>query len=196
MTEVIPYRSPRQEVDDTAYLGMLIFLGSWAMMFAGLFFAYGAVRFHIGAGWPPHGVPHLPVSLPAVNTVVLMASGLALQLGLWAVRAGKVNELSAALVVSLLLGCLFFGLQILLWSELYKGGLRPDGGPYPSVFYALTVFHGLHVLVGLGALLVLLIKSLDGAFSAPRHLPVKLWTMYWHFVDAVWLLMFVTVFVA
>jgi cytochrome c oxidase subunit III len=195
MTEVIHYRSPRLRGDNTAYLGMLIFLGSWAMMFAGLFFAYGVVRLHLSGGWPPQGVPRLPVSLPALNTAVLLASGLALQLGLWSIRNGKVHELSAALVVSLLLGCLFLGLQTYLWIKLYRGGLRPDGGPYPSVFYALTTFHGLHVVVGLVALAVLLFKSLQGVYSAPRHLQIKLWTMYWHFVDAVWILMFLTVFV-
>ena len=138
----------------------------------------------------------LPVSLPALNSLVLLASGLALQLGFWGIRNGKTQELSAALVVSLLLGLLFLGLQIYLWTKLYRGGLRPDGGPYPSVFYALTVFHGLHVVVGLAALAVLLFQSLKGVYSAPRHLPVKLWTMYWHFVDAIWLLVFFTVFVA
>jgi cytochrome c oxidase subunit 3 len=69
-------------------------------------------------------------------------------------------------------------------------------GPYPSVFFALTTFHAAHVLVGLAALAVLFWKSLAGVYSAPRHLPVKLWTMYWHFVDAIWLLMFVTVYIA
>jgi cytochrome c oxidase subunit 3 len=196
MTDVVYYRSPRQKVDDTAYLGMLIFLGSWAMMFAGLFFAYGAVRLHLSGGWPPPGVPSLPVSLPALNTVILLLSSLALQLGLWSIRVGRQHELVAALLVSLCFGCLFFGLQSYLWWTLYRGGLRLDGGPYPSVFYALTLFHGLHVLIGLGALAVLLWRALRGAFSAPRHLPVRLWTMYWHFVDAVWLLMFVTVFLA
>jgi len=112
MTEVIYYRSPRQRVENTAYLGMLIFLGSWAMMFAGLFFAYGAVRFHLSGGWPPQGVPSLPVSLPALNTVVLLASSLTLQMGLSSIRVGKTNELSAALVVSLLLGCLLVLLQV------------------------------------------------------------------------------------
>jgi len=194
MTEVIAYRAPHHRVENTASLGMLIFLGSWAMMFAGLFFAYGAVRFHLSGGWPPAGVPSLPVALPALNTVVLLASGLALQLGLWAIRVGKTHELSAALVVSFLFGCLFLGLQIYLWIGLYRAGLRPDGGPYPSVFYALTIFHGLHVLIGLVALGVLLYRSLNGAYSAARHLPVKLWTMYWHFVDAIWILMFLTVF--
>jgi cytochrome c oxidase subunit 3 len=195
MTEVIRYRSPRQRSDNTAYLGMLIFLGSWAMMFAGFFFAYGAVRFHT-TSWPPRGVPALPKLLPAANTVILMASGLALQLGYMRIRAGKAHELSAGLFVSLLLGTLFLALQFYYWVQVYHAGLRPDMGPYPSVFYALTTFHAAHVLVGLGALAVLLWKSLEGVYSAPRHLPVKLWTMYWHFVDAVWLLMFATVYVA
>jgi cytochrome c oxidase subunit 3 len=195
MPEVIPYRSARQRTDNTAYIGMLIFLGSWAMMFAGLFFAYGAVRLHL-TGWPPKGVPALPKLLPGANTVILLASGLALQVGYLRIRVGKVHELSAGLFISLVLGCLFLGLQFYYWVQVYRSGLRPDMGPYPSVFYALTTFHAAHVLVGLGALAVLFWKSLEGVYSAPRHLPVRLWTMYWHFVDAVWLLMFATVYVA
>jgi cytochrome c oxidase subunit 3 len=195
MTEVIQYRSPRQRTENTAYLGMLIFLGSWAMMFAGLFFAYGAVRFHV-ATWPPKGVPALPKLLPAANTAILIASGAALQIGYRRIRAGKAQGLSWGLFVSLLLGIVFLALQFYYWVHLYRLGLRPDMGPYPSVFYALTTFHAAHVLVGIAALAVLLWKSIDGVYSAPRHLPVKLWTMYWHFVDAVWLLMFATVYVA
>jgi cytochrome c oxidase subunit 3 len=195
MPDVIPYRSPHQRTDNTAYIGMLIFLASWAMMFAGLFFAYGAVRFHLPV-WPPKGIPVLPKTLPAVNTVVLLASGLALQLGYMGIRAGKAHELTAGLFVSLLLGTIFLGLQFYYWVQVYRAGLHPDMGPYPSVFFALTTFHAAHVLVGLAALAVLFWKSIARVYSAPRHLPVKLWTMYWHFVDAVWLLMFVTVYIA
>lgn len=193
MTDVLRYRSPREGPDNTANLGMLIFLASWAMMFAALFFAYGAVRFH-AIQWPPPGVAGLPRDLPFVNTVLIVASSVTMQLGVSRIEKGKPLELSAALLVTLLLGLLFTALQFVLWRRIWLSGLRPDSGTYGSVFYALTVFHCLHVLVGLGALAALLGRSLQGHYSAPRHLAVKLWAMYWHFVDAVWLVIFVSVF--
>jgi heme/copper-type cytochrome/quinol oxidase subunit 3 len=68
-------------------------------------------------------------------------------------------------------------------------------GPYPSVFWALTTFHALHVLVGLVALAFLAWRTARGTYNAARHLPVRLWAMYWHFVGVVWLLIFASVFV-
>lgn len=170
---------------------MYIFLGSWAMTFAGLFFVYGAVRSHAGQ-WPPAGVPVLPVGLPAINTLVIGASSVMLHLWLTGIERRRAVTLVASLTVAL--AALFGALQIVLWKNIYVDGLRPSEGIYPSVFWALTLFHGLHVLIGLGALGTLLVRSLNGQHSAANHLSLKLWSMYWHFVGLVWFLVFVTVF--
>ena len=194
MGAIVPYPPPRARQEWTAYLGMVIFLGSWAMMFGSLFFAYGMVRARSNA-WPPPDLPELPLALPGLNTAVLAASSVILQLGVRWLRLGKLTRVGPALAASLALGTLFVSLQAVTWRSLFEEGLTPSGGPYPSVFYALTCFHALHVLVGIGALAWLCRGAFVGKYTAARFLPVRLWTLYWHFVGAVWGIMFVTVYV-
>ena len=173
---------------------MLIFLGSWAMMFAALLFAYGMLRARSSA-WPPLGTPVLPLALPACSTLVIGASSLVLERALWFARRGRLPAVLPATLAALILGAGFVGLQLLLWSRLWTAGLRPDGGPYASVFYGLTVLHALHVVVGLLGLGYCAVRAGAGAFTPVKHVGLRLWTAYWHFVGAVWLLLFVTVFV-
>jgi heme/copper-type cytochrome/quinol oxidase subunit 3 len=173
---------------------MVIFLASWAMMFGSLFFAYGMVRAH-APEWPPSDLPTLPVALPAVNTVVLAVSSVVMQLVVRGLRLGQSRLAGPGIAFAALLGTVFLGLQVTMWRSLFGDGLTPQGGPYGSVFYALTCFHALHVLVGIVALVWLAKGALAGRYSAARFLPVRLWTLYWHFVGAVWLAMFVTVYV-
>jgi cytochrome c oxidase subunit 3 len=194
MGEVLPYRPPRAREETTAYLGMVVFLGSWAMMFAALFFAYGFVRTR-SVAWPPPDLPKLPWGTPAVNTLVLAGSSAAIQYGVRSIRQGASQKLGRALLLTVLLGSVFLVLQLSLWTRLYAQGLRPEtGGPYGSVFWGLTCFHALHVAVGLIGIGLLCARAFAGTFSAARYLPVRLWTLYWHFVGAVWALMFVLIF--
>ena len=188
---VISYRSPRARSDATAVLGMTVFLGSWAIMFAALFFGYATIRVRL-ASWPPAGLPPLPLALPGLNTVVLAGSGVMLQRALGAARAGN-SSVRRDVVAAALLGTVFLGLQFLLWIRMWQAGLRPEAGPYPSVFWALTVFHALHVLVGLGGLCFVAARA--SSYIPARHLSLRLWTTFWHFIGAVWLLLFVSVFV-
>lgn len=194
MGEVLPYRPLKAREETTAWLGMVLFLASWAMLFASIFFAYGFVRAH-SAQWPPEDLPRLPRLWPLVNSVVIAASSAVLQYGLVQVRRGKPRLLGPALAATVLLGAGFLVLQVLLWQSLYQQGLHADtGGPYASVFYGLTWLHALHVAVGLVGLSLLCRRAFRGEFSPARHLPVRLWAMYWHFVGIVWALMFVSVF--
>ncbi len=194
MGEVLPYRPPRAREETTALLGMVVFLGSWAMMFAALFFAYGFVRTR-SAAWPPPGLPELPWATPAVNTLILAASSGAMQYGLRSIREGSSPKLARALLLTILLGGIFLALQLSVWTRLYAQGLRPEtGGPYSSVFWGLTGFHALHVAVGLVGIGSLCRRAFAQAFSAARYLPVRLWALYWHFVGVVWALMFVLIF--
>lgn len=171
---------------------MLIFIASWAMMFAMLFVANGWLRARAPV-WPPAGQPHVPLGLPALNTLVLALSSAALHTGMRAVRAGRARELTWALVAALLLGTLFLALQILVWRGLYVAGLRPQSGAYASVFYGLTGLHAAHVAVGLVAFGWLTWRAARGAFSAAWYLPVRLWAVYWHGVAVIWAFVFVLV---
>jgi cytochrome c oxidase subunit 3 len=193
MSQVLPYRPPHAREEATSHLGMIVFLASWTMLFGGLFFAYGLIRLSLPV-WPPPDLVPLPRTVPALNTLVLLASSGCLQFGLASLRRGRTAGVAPALIATTALGALFLLLQGLVWAQVYAAGLRPQGGPYPSVFYALTAFHALHVAVGIFALAVLSFQALRGVYGAARHLPVRLWALYWHFVGAVWLVLFVSVY--
>ncbi len=186
------YRDRLTSQELTARIGMLIFLGSWVMLFAGLLFTYGLVRSRAPI-WPPPDQPRLPLLLPGINTLAIAAASAALVAAQRALRAGLQRSSGARLAAAALLGALFLALQIEVWSSVWRAGLVPSGGPYPSVFYALTVLHALHVAAGLVALAILAARALAGR---ARRLAVDLWTMYWHAVGAVWVVLYASVYVS
>jgi cytochrome c oxidase subunit 3 len=160
--------------ERTSLLGMVMFMAAWAMLFAALFFAYGLLRLRAPA-WPPADLPRLPRGVPALATALLGLSSVAL-------ARGRRRGIAAAA----LLGGGFLALQALVWRTMIAGGLRPPLGPYASVFFGLTAFHALHVVVGLAALGWLVVR--------PAPLPVRLWSLYWHMVGVIWAVMFVAVY--
>ena len=185
---------PEQERTKTALVGMIIFLASWAMMFGALFYSYALLRIHSPV-WPPEGVLDLPIMLPMLNTAVLLGSSLALQRGIDHMRDKQPAQLLRWLLVTIALGLGFVGLQGLVSFQLWHDGLLPSSGGYGSIFYFLTAFHGLHVLVGLAFLCSLLPGARRQAYTLRHHLPVRIVSMFWHFVDTVWLLIFLLVYV-
>lgn len=183
--------------ENTALLGMVLFISSWAMLFAGLFFAYGLIRVR-AVSWPPLDLPRLPLGVPAVATLLLGLSSASL---VRAVRGGRRGRRAALPVfAAALLGVGFLALQVVVWRQLYLAGMRPTGGSYASVFYGLTVFHALHVIVGLVALVYLGMRAALAAALAgsapltPFWLPLRLWTIYWHMVGVIWAVMFFAVY--
>jgi heme/copper-type cytochrome/quinol oxidase subunit 3 len=186
--------------ETTAMLGMSLFVASWAMLFAALFFAYGVTRARALA-WPPADLPALPLGLPALATVAIAGSSAALA---WARRRlRRTNDprcLQAPLLFTTLAAAIFVAIQLTVWRALYQAGLRPDGGTYASVFYGLTTFHALHVLVGIVGLASLLPAALRPRASAKQTATVtsaislRLWTVYFHMVGVLWLLLFIGVY--
>lgn len=176
-----------------AYSGMVIFLGAWAMMFGALFFSYAVLRISAPI-WPAPGLPRLPLGLPAVNTVLLLTSSWTLSRALGQLKRGQLGRCRDALLLTIGLGVGFGALQIQVWSALWRSGLHLDSGAYGGTFYLLTVFHVLHVLVGLGLLLRTVAPLLARAPVAPGRVPAALTALFWHFVDAVWLVMFVALY--
>lgn len=177
----------------TAFLGMVIFMASWAMLFAGLFFAYGVVR--AGAHpWPPTDMPDLPLLLPGMATLALALSSLCLHKALEHVRRGG-DGAGFLVMAGAGLGSVFLVLQVNVWQQMWLLGLTPTAGPYASVFYGLTVFHALHVVVGLLALGYLALQTARHRYDQTQHIPLRLWTLYWHMVGVVWGLMYILVYV-
>jgi cytochrome c oxidase subunit 3 len=183
----------REESRRTSFVGMVMALASWTMLFGSLFFAYAILRLRAGT-WPPDGIEPLPRLLPLVNTLVLLLSSVALHRGVRPAAESRLGALRAALKGTLALGSLFLVLQLAVWVPLWQSGFRIDSGVYGSIFYGLTVFHALHVLAGLVALLVLVPGARKGRYRSGRQSAVRLSAMFWHFVDAVWVVMFVAVY--
>ncbi len=154
----------RREID--AQVGLVIFLGATAMLFAALLLAYAIVRSQ-APSWPPPGAPPFPRGAAAANTLALVAASLALRRG-W---AGAAFSLGAAFLVA----------QALLWRHLVAIHLGPSAGVLGEVFFALSVLHALHVLAGLVAL----------ALTGARRL--RLLTIYWDFVLVIWAVVYVAV---
>lgn len=182
------------EERSLGYAGMVIFLGSWAMMFGALFFSYAVLRIS-AVVWPAPGLPRLPLGLPALGTLLLLGSSWTLKLALAAARCGRLERCRRDLLRTIALGVAFVALQCKVWAGVWNGGLHLDSGAYGGMFYLLTVFHALHVLVGLGLLTRWLAPLLRRAPIAPARVPAALAAMFWHFVGAVWLTMFFTVYV-
>jgi cytochrome c oxidase subunit III len=155
------------------------------LLFAYFYFASQAV-----GNWPPGGAPSLQLSGP--NTVILLLSSAAL---LWAERSGarraSRGRLLGGLAVAFVLGCIFVGIQLAEWSS------RPfslSSGTYGAIYFTMTGFHLAHVVVGLLMLALLLVWAALGYFSRERHAPLTIGAIYWHFVDAVWLVVFATLY--
>jgi heme/copper-type cytochrome/quinol oxidase subunit 3 len=182
-----------EESRRTSFVGMVMALASWTMLFTALFFAYAVLRLH-AAEWPPDGLAPLPKALPAANTLVLLASSVLLHFGTRPEAEETRGAFRRALLGTLALGSLFLALQLAVWIPLWRSGFRIDSGTYGSVFYALTVFHALHVLAGLVALSTLLPGAFAGRYVSGRSSAVRLRAMFWHFVDAVWVVLFVAVY--
>ena len=133
--------------------------------------------------------------MPALNTAILLASGVTVTIAHHALRAGKRVGLSIFLAATFLLGFLFVALQAMEYGEAYSHlNLKLSTGVYGSTFFMLTGFHGMHVTVGAIMLLVIWLRVLRGHFTSQRHFAFEAVAWYWHFVDVVWLGLFVFVY--
>jgi cytochrome c oxidase subunit 3 len=177
-------------------LGMLLFITSEVMFFAGLFAAYFNVRANAPV-WPPlefHDKLHIfPLVGPA--TVLLIISSFTCQVGVWAIRRNDRKGLTRAIAVTVILGATFLVMQAIDYTLLYGEDVRLDSGPFGTTYYTLTGFHGAHVLGGVLMLSVVLYRSMSGQFSSRHHDMVEATSMYWHFVDVVWILLFSTLYI-
>jgi cytochrome c oxidase subunit III len=172
-------------------LGVRLGILSEIMLFGALFTAYFVIRSESG-GWPPHGQERPELILPGLNTLLLMSSSVTMQ---WAVRAigrGQVGTMRLGLRLTLLLGSIFIVIQ---GYEFATNGFGLSDGTFGSTFYTLTGFHGGHVLAGLGIMAIVATRARRGLVTAEHHTVVEAASYYWHFVDAVWVILFSTLYV-
>jgi cytochrome c oxidase subunit 3 len=178
-------------------IGMLLFIGSEVMLFASLFTAYFFIRYGVSNEvWPPlkqNGEPfELPVMLTGVNTLILVASSFTLWWGEKRLKAGDRTGLIRGLWVTILMGGTFLIIQFNEYAHL---GFTPQDKAFSGAFYTLTGFHGAHVAVGLIVLSMCLRRAYKNDFTATQHTPLAAGSYYWHFVDIVWVLLFLLVYV-
>jgi len=176
---------------DTTLIGVLLFITSEIMFFAGLFAAYFTVRAGHGNPWPPEGF-HPEIEIALILLVILLTSSLTMEYSLRRIRAGDRTGLVRGLTVTLVLGALFLIGQLYDYSIL---GFGISSGIYGTVFYTLTGFHGAHVFGGVVAIGVMLMRGAAGQFSARHHAAIEGVSWYWHFVDVVWIGLVTTLYV-
>jgi cytochrome c oxidase subunit 3 len=179
--------------------GMIFFIASEVMFFVAFFWAY----FHFAlypehvsgattAVWPPEGIHTFdPFSLPFMNTMILLLSGCTVTWAHHALLQNDRKSLITGLALTVVLGLSFTAFQV---YEYVVAPFPWSGGVYPSTFYLATGFHGFHVMVGTIFLAVCLIRAIRGAFTPQRHFGFEAAAWYWHFVDVVWLFLFVFIY--
>ena len=176
---------------DAQLLGVLLFIISEAMLFGSFFTAYFFIRVVGHEPWPPHPF-HFPVNVALMNTFILVFSSVVMHWALVSIKRGNRFGLQAGLAITFLMGATFLATQI---NEYFKAGFSIHDGAFASVFYGLTGLHGLHVFVGLTLLAIMNIRAFRGHFSPEAHMGVEMAGIYWHFVDVMWIIVFLTVYI-
>jgi cytochrome c oxidase subunit III len=210
----------REREDRSFRYGMVWFIASEVAFFAAFFGALFYVRIisvpelaGMGAAhgttlwpgftgaWPsagPGGVRFEPMAawgIPAINTALLLTSGATVTWAHWGLLKDRRTQLNLGLGLTILLGATFIGLQAWEYHHAYSElGLTLGAGVYGATFFMLTGFHGLHVTLGTIMLLVIFFRCLKGHFDAKKHFGFEAVAWYWHFVDVVWLGLFVFVY--
>ena len=185
--------------------GMMMFIASEVMFFAAWFWAYFDAALYandpqlysrienLGGVWPPKGIETLdPWHLPLLNTLILLTSGTTVT---WAHHALLENDrqgLKMGLWLTVILGLIFTGVQAYEYAHASFGF---KGNIYGATFFMATGFHGAHVIIGTIFLAVCLLRAYQGDFSPRQHLGFEFAAWYWHFVDVVWLFLFICIYV-
>ncbi|MDX3772689.1 cytochrome c oxidase subunit 3 [Chromatiaceae bacterium AAb-1] len=136
------------------------------------------------------------LGLPLINTVILMVSSVTLHIAHTGLEQNKRRQLTVMLLLTILLGLIFLGLQVYEYIHAYRDlGLTLDSGFYGNTFFMLTGFHGMHVTLGALILIIVFFRVLKGHFTPQKHFAFQAASWYWHFVDVVWLCLYLFVYV-
>lgn len=171
-------------------VGAVVWLTSEILFFGTLFATWFSLRASASGSWPPEGA-EVGRALPTIGTVLLVSSSVTVQLATRSLTDGQPAKARALLLGTLGLGAVFLTLQRLEWSEV---DFAVDDHAFGTAFFALTGFHGLHVLAGLIALAVMVRRV--ARLGSASHKAVEVMSLYWHFVDVVWLALYASVYLA
>jgi len=176
--------------------GIILFIVSEILFFFAFFWGYFhsslSPTFELGSCWPPVGVEFLnPFSVPLLNTAVLLASGVRVTWAHHSLMEGRRIGGIQGLFATVTLGVYF---TILQGGEYFEASFNIRDGVFGSVFFVATGFHGLHVLIGSTFLIVCLIRVVRFHFSEGHHFGFEAAAWYWHFVDVVWLFLYLCIY--
>ncbi|HEY9700758.1 MAG TPA: heme-copper oxidase subunit III [Trichocoleus sp.] len=176
---------------DHRVFGVIVFLIAESMIFLGLFTAYLTFR-AVYPTWPPEGTPERELLLPGINTILLVSSSLVIHNADTAIKKNDAKGMRLWFGITALMGAVFLAGQLYEYFHL-EFGLKTN--LYASTFYVLTGFHGLHVLFGLVLILGVLWRSRQqGHYSSEHHFGIEAAELYWHFVDVVWVILFILLY--
>lgn len=190
---IADYRATHGPSSDVYTTTMILFLVSDVATFSAGFIYYAFIR---AGAWPPDHLPPLLGSLVAINTLLLVASSVTIHYSHEALEAGNRGRFLGLLGATLALGVVFLGGQIFEYYELLVAdGFSISTGVLGSAFYGLTGLHGLHVALGVLLIAIAFGRALRGHYSPERDTAIKTTSLYWHFVDVVWLFLVVVLYV-
>jgi cytochrome c oxidase subunit 3 len=184
----LPVGSPGRK--SGGWFGMIALIVTEASLFLYLLFSYYYFALWGSGAFVPTPLPKFDLSAP--DTAVLLLSSVSVWWGERGIRRGSRRQTAIGLVVTLLLGLVFVSVQLVEWA---KKPFHFNQSTYSALYFTITGFHLAHVVAGMIILAVLLIWSQLGYFDARRNVPVAIGAIYWHFVDAVWLAVFFTIYV-
>nr|QTZ20399.1 cytochrome c oxidase subunit 3 [Spodoptera exigua]UDP55406.1 cytochrome c oxidase subunit 3 [Spodoptera exigua]CAB4246796.1 unnamed protein product [Spodoptera exigua] len=176
--------------------GMILFIVSEIFFFISFFWAFFhsslAPNIEIGAMWPPVSItPFNPFQIPLLNTIILISSGVSVTWAHHAIMENNNSQMTQGLFITIILGIYFTILQA---YEYFEAPFTIADSVYGSTFFMATGFHGLHVIIGTMFLLICLIRHLNNHFSSNHHFGFEAAAWYWHFVDVVWLFLYISIY--
>ncbi|MBV8722084.1 MAG: heme-copper oxidase subunit III [Candidatus Eremiobacteraeota bacterium] len=179
------------ETRELRLQGFLLFLISDCVLFSSFIFAYLYLR-NSGQGWPPPGIQRLDVAFAAWNSVVLFGSGATMHYALENWKHGNFMKYMWMLIATIILGAMFLGGQGYEYHHLIfdEKVTWAGSGIFGASFFTLTGMHGFHVFMGVCYLTVLLLQTAAGTYTYQKYFGITAGTLYWHFVDVIWVVLF------
>ncbi len=177
----------------TQKLGMWIFLCSEVMFFTGLIGSYIILRWGRAEGWPvPQQTLNIPVT--ALNTFILICSSVSMVKAYAAAVKDDQPGLKKWLLLTVLGGATFVGVQAYEYTHLIEKGFLPSSSLFGSTFYTMTGFHGFHVTCGVISMMYVTLRAFQGKYAGGKFQGIETIGLYWHFVDLVWIILFTIVY--